>query len=89
MRFRCWEDMNESEPEPDDAAAHFEAESAEEAAEMYVQKLEDLSETGNGIEVNVSAPSGATHRVYWTVHVDVDWSPDFSARKARLREGPP
>ena len=89
MKYRCWEDMNESEPDADDAGAHFEADSAEEAAEMYVGKLDDLSETGNGVVVNVSAASGATHRVYWTVHVDVDWSPDFSARKGVLREGAP
>lgn len=88
MTYRCWEDGNESEPDATKKRAHFEADSPEEAAELYAERLQDQSELGHCIEVNVSAQNGA-ERIYWTVDVDVDWSPDFSARKAVLRKGAP
>lgn len=88
MTYRCWRDRI-----GDDAAAWLvDANSLEGAAEAYARSIEDdfspEIESLICVVVNVEAPNDS-ERVYWVVEVDIDWSPDFRARKAVLRGGAP
>jgi hypothetical protein len=86
MNYRCWEESSGSEPSGD---GRFEADSPEEAAEIYVSRVYDVDfSLVDSIGVNVSAPV-AGGRAYWTVDVAIEMAPSFVARKAVCREDAP